>query len=197
LVNPLFIGGGIATIAAVIYLFDKAGMLERWFRRSELSSMDVFVNTSEVPIVLQTGTERWIVAEAKPLDKDMKTLQLTLADEYGHVTTKQVLASSLQVDFTNRYLWDGIYILVTIREEVSKEEEHRYDALQKENELLKAKIAKLTELLDEAKMSDFARDAWEKQKEGAIVRSGSRFGYRGVHEAPSEGSLGGDEDEGY
>jgi len=196
-VNPVVISGGILILTAIVYLLYKAGYVEKWTRRPELTSMDVFVNTSEVPIVLQTGTERWIVAEAKPLDKDMKTLQLTLADEYGHLTTKQVLTNSLQLDFTNRYFWDGIYILVTIREEVSKEEEHRYDALQKENELLKAKIAKLTELLNEAKMSDFAKSILDKEKEGTIARASRRFGYGSSEISKPEEFPSGEEDEGY
>jgi len=198
LINPLFIGGGIAAIAAIIYFLDKAGMLERWFRRSELSSMDVFANTSDVPIVLATGTERWIIAEAKPLDKNMKTLQLTLANEYGNLTTKQVLTNSLQLDFTNRYFWDGVYIPIVIREEVSKENEMKYNQMSKENEMLRAQNAKLVELLGEAKMSDFAKDVLAKQKEGALTRSGSRYGFRGIHEVPSGNSLEeGDDNEGY
>jgi len=196
LINPLFVSGAIAAISAIVYALERAGMLERFFRRPEVTSMDVFVNTSEVPMVLQTGTERWIIAEAKPLDKDMKTLQLTLADEYGHLTTKQVLTSSLQLDFTNRYFWDGIYIPVFIREEVSKENEMKYNQLAKENEMLKAQNAKLMELLNQAKMSDFAKDVFEKQKQGAVVRSGSRYGYRGIREGSPE-ELSGEEDEGY
>jgi len=196
LINPLFVSGAIAAISAIVYALERAGMLERFFRRPEVTSMDVFVNTSEVPMVLQTGTERWIIAEVKPLDKDMKTLQLTLADEYGHLTTKQVLTSSLQLDFTNRYFWDGIYIPVFIREEVSKENEMKYNQLAKENEMLKAQNAKLMELLNQAKMSDFAKDVFEKQKQGAVVRSGSRYGYRGIREGSPE-ELGGEEDEGY
>ena len=196
MINPLFVSGAIAAISAIVYALERAGMLERFFRRPEVTSMDVFVNTSEVPMVLQTGTERWIIAEAKPLDKDMKTLQLTLADEYGHLTTKQVLTSSLQLDFTNRYFWDGIYIPVFIREEVSKENEMKYNQLAKENEILKAQNAKLMELLNQAKMSDFAKDVFEKQKQGAVVRSGSRYGYRGIREGSTE-ELSGEEDEGY
>jgi len=196
MVNILFIGIGFAVLFAMIYLLEKAGMLERLFRRPEVTSMDVFANSSEVPIVLSTGTERWIIAEAKPLDKNMKTLQLTLANEYGNLTTKQVLTNSLQLDFTNRYFWDGVYIPIVIREEVSKENEMKYNQMSKENEMLKAQNAKLGELLGEAKMSDFAKDVLSKQKEGAIVRSGSRFGYRGIHETSSGNSLGeGDEDE--
>jgi len=196
MVNILFIGIGFAVLFAMIYLLEKAGMLERWFRRPEVTSMDVFANSSEVPIVLSTGTERWIIAEAKPLDKNMKTLQLTLANEYGNLTTKQVLTNSLQLDFTNRYFWDGVYIPIVIREEVSKENEMKYNQMSKENEMLKAQNAKLGELLGEAKMSDFAKNVLAKQKEGALTRSGSRYGFRGIHEAPSGNSLGeGDDDE--
>jgi len=196
MVNPIVISGGILILTAIVYFIYKAGYVEKWTRRPEVTSMDVFVNTSEVPMVLQTGTERWIIAEVKPLDRDMKTLQLTLADEYGHLTTKQVLTSSLQVDFTNRYLWDGIYIPILIREEVSKENEMRYNRMTKEIELLRAENAKLIDLLKQAKMSDYAKEVLEKQREGAIVRSGSRYGYRGIHEE-APGELGGEENEGY
>jgi len=197
MVNILFIGIGFAVLFAMIYLLEESGMLERWFRRPEITSMDVFANGSEVPMLLSTGTERWIISEVKPLDKNMKTLQLTLANEYGNLTTKQVLTSSLQLDFTNRYFWDGVYIPIVIREEISKENEMKYNQISKENEMLKAQNAKLVELLNQAKMSDFAKDVLNKQREGAVVRSGSRFGYRGIHEGSSDESLGGDEDEGY
>lgn len=188
-----FEGAVIAVIAtAIAYLLSKGGFLKFRTQKEISKVLDSFENFSEVPLMLIENTKRWVIVKAEPLGTDMNVLRLFLQDEENLEIYKDVKIHQFNVDFSNPSFWNGIYVPIVIKES-SRDDQYLQAVInskEKEIDILKARIAKLVEKIDEINKSPDAILMNSEQIKGTRNRSRTMFGAgRTAEELDNRGDL--------